>query len=63
MDLEPRLFAAPTGSERYHLVDDDGERRRGCETCDVAFGLPTGTTGALLTPELLAGHVARPVLA
>jgi GNAT superfamily N-acetyltransferase len=54
----PRAVRRETG-ERFHRVETADDRRLWVETCDTAFGLPEGTSAALLTAEIVAESSIR----
>ncbi|MFD0483192.1 GNAT family N-acetyltransferase [Kineococcus sp. GCM10028916] len=61
--LQSEAFSTPTGPEYHLFVEDEEHRRQWTTTCETGFGLPAGTAGSILTPELMASGVVRPVLA
>jgi GNAT superfamily N-acetyltransferase len=44
----------PDAVEQFRRVETAEDRRLWVETCDTAFGLPDGTSAALLTAEIVA---------
>jgi predicted N-acetyltransferase YhbS len=55
--------AAWPGTETYHRVSGPDERREWVELADTAFGMPPGSSAALMSPGLLEAPGVLPVLA